>query len=254
MPTVLYTVPVLATLVALLGSAPTVGQDASADPLPDSQDYLAKLTTAMQAEWPDNRTINIVCHGHSVPAGYFRTPVVDTFHAYPHLLHVALKDRHPFAVINVMVSAIGGENSTQGAARFERDVLDHRPDLVTIDYALNDRALGVESARRNLTAMIDAAQQRGISVLLLTPTPDQGAELDDPQDTLNQQAAMIRTLAATKGVGLVDSLQVFRDRVAAGEALPDLMSQSNHPNHRGHELVLAELLRWFPEPVGTRVK
>ncbi|MEK5235702.1 hypothetical protein NST99_08380 [Paenibacillus sp. FSL L8-0470] len=38
--------------------------------------------TAMAGE----RTLNIVCHGHSVPSGYFATPIVDTFHAYPHLL------------------------------------------------------------------------------------------------------------------------------------------------------------------------
>lgn len=246
-----HTLAFLAALVPLLGSPSNVGQDAPTGSLPDRQQYLADLDDAMQVEWPGNRTLHIVCHGHSVPAGYFRTPVVDTFHAYPHLLHLALKERHPFAVLNVLVSAIGGESSAQGAARFERDVLDHRPDLVTIDYALNDRGLGVDAARRNLTAMIDAARQRGVPVLLLTPTPDQRAELDDPQDPLNLQAAMIRTLAADEGVGLVDSLQAFQDRVAAGVPLPDLMSQSNHPNHAGHQLVLAELLKWFPEPEGA---
>jgi lysophospholipase L1-like esterase len=250
MSTASHSLPILATLLALLVGPSTARQDRPVDPRPDRQQYLAPLTAVMQVEWPQNRTLHIVCHGHSVPAGYFRTPVVDTFRAYPHLLHVALKQRHPFAVVDVIVSAIGGESSTQGAARFERDVLDHRPDLVTIDYALNDRALGVDAARRNLAAMVDAAQERGIPVLLLTPTPDQRADLDDPQDPLDQQATMIRALAADKGVGLVDSLQAFEDRVAAGVPLPDLMSQSNHPNHEGHRLVLAELLEWFPEPDG----
>jgi len=32
--------------------------------------YLNELKTEMQAEWPNNRTINLVFHGHSVPAGY----------------------------------------------------------------------------------------------------------------------------------------------------------------------------------------
>ena len=64
--------------------------------------YLAGLSTAMQVLWPKNRTITIVCHGHSVPSGYFRTPVVDTFNAYPHLLHLGLKERFPNAVINVI--------------------------------------------------------------------------------------------------------------------------------------------------------
>ena len=33
--------------------------------------------------------------GHSVPAGYFAIPFVDTFNAYPHLLHLGLKQRFP---------------------------------------------------------------------------------------------------------------------------------------------------------------
>jgi len=70
---------------------------------------------------------------------FHKTPVVDTFNAYPHLLHLGLKERFPFAVINVAVTAIGGENSESGAARFERDVLNRKPDVITIDYALNDR-------------------------------------------------------------------------------------------------------------------
>jgi lysophospholipase L1-like esterase len=115
-----------------------------------------------------NRTITIVCHGHSVPAGYFKTPVVDTFNAYPHLLHLALKKRFPHAVINVIVTAIGGENSEQGSARFEKDVLCHKPDLITIDYALNDRRIGLEKARQAWTSMIEQAKAKNVKVLLLT--------------------------------------------------------------------------------------
>src|SRR5690242_1699681 len=72
----------------------------------DPATYLSELTAIFKTQWPKNRAVNIVCHGHSVPAGYFKTPLVDTFNAYPHLLHRGLKDRYPFAVINVIVTAI----------------------------------------------------------------------------------------------------------------------------------------------------
>ncbi len=42
---------------------------------------LADVSKLLMQRWPRNRTINIVCHGHSVPAGYFKTPIVDTFSA-----------------------------------------------------------------------------------------------------------------------------------------------------------------------------
>jgi lysophospholipase L1-like esterase len=216
------------------------------DVVADRTTYLAPLSASMTLPWPKNHTIFIVCHGHSVPSGYFTTPVVDTFHAYPHLLHQGLKERFPDAVINVIVTGIGGEESESGARRFATDVLNHKPDLITIDYALNDRRIGLERARAAWTSMITQATAAGIPILLLTPTPDQQAHLDDPADPLNQHAAQIRALAAHYHLGLVDSLAAFRQELATGVRLAELMSQVNHPNQRGHELVAKALLAWFP--------
>lgn len=221
------------------GSAPSEPLAAMAE------QYLHAVTAELARQWPRNRTVNIVCHGHSVPAGYFRTPVVDTFNAYPHLLHRGLKERFPYAVVNVIVTAIGGEDSEAGAKRFERDVLSLRPDIVTIDYGLNDRRIGLQRAEAAWKTMIAQVQATGAKVILLTPTPDTAAKLDDPADPLNQHAEQVRRLAREKGVALVDSLALFQGRLHAGELLDSFMSQSNHPNRKGHEIVAAELLKWF---------
>lgn len=207
--------------------------------------YLTPVISLMKMPWPKNHTVNIVCHGHSVPSGYFKTPAVDSLHAYPNLLRVALAERYTNAVINVIVTAIGGENSAKGAARFDADVLIHMPDVVLIDYALNDRRIGLGCARTNWISMIEKAQAAGAKVILLTPTPDQSAKLDDANDPLNQHAEQIRKLAAECDVGLVDSLAVFKAELARGMALTNLMSQMNHPNARGHELVAVELRKLF---------
>jgi lysophospholipase L1-like esterase len=215
-------------------------------PSADKERYLIEIIRAFLQPWPGNRTVNIVCHGHSVPAGYFTTPVVDSLHAYPQLLFVGLKERFVHAMLNVIVTAIGGENSESGAARFERDVLTLRPDVVTIDYGLNDRRLGLERARAAWQAMISQARAAGARVILLTPTPDTNARLDDPNDPLRRHAEQIRNLAHENGVALVDSLKRFEERTHSGVPLESLMSQSNHPNGPGHEIVAAELLQWFP--------
>lgn len=211
--------------------------------------YLAGVVDILETEWPKNRTVTIVCHGHSVPAGYFKTPIVETFNAYPHLFHRLLKDKYPRAVVNVIVTAIGGENSEAGAARFERDVLSLRPDVVTIDYSLNDRAIGLERARVAWVAMIEKAKAAGVKVILMTPTPDTKAKLDSPDDPLCQHAEQVRRLARQYGVGLVDSLAAFKRRVEGGAKLENLMSQPNHPNKNGHETVAKELILWFPSSV-----
>jgi len=208
--------------------------------------YLADILALLKKDWPDNRLVNIVCHGHSVPAGYFDTPVVDTMNAYPHLLHVELARRFPHAVTNVIVTAIGGETSERGAARFDQEVLVHRPDVLTIDYSLNDRSIGLERARASLVPMIEKALARQIRVILLTPTGDRTANLSDPNDPLNQHAEQIRALAREYNVALADSLAVTKAYVDAGGQLDDLMSHVNHPNRKGHDLVVNELVKWFP--------
>jgi len=212
----------------------------------DQNTYLADITSLMKSKYPKNRTINIVCHGNSVPAGYFETPFVDPFNAYPHLLHKGLKSRYPFAVINVISTGIGGEASDKGAKRFIRDVLSIHPDLVTIDYGLTDLFIGLEKAEESWISMIKACQQKGIKVILLTPTIDTRANLDDPNELLNKHAQMIRKLAEEFNTGLADSLSSFRRYIKEGGRLDDLMSHTNHPSIKGHELVTTELLRWFP--------
>ena len=216
--------------------------------IPERASYLSEITEILRTHWPANRTINIICHGHSVPAGYFSTPMVDTLNAYPHLLHVGLKHRFPFAVINVIVTAIGGETSESGATRFTDDVLCHRPDIITIDYGLNDRGIGLERARASWLSMIRAGLASGVKMILLTPTLDmtQAPTYDgEDRDLLADHADQIRQLAADNGIGLADSFAVCRDYIKRGD-LSDILSWSNHPNRIGHELVTRELLRWFP--------
>jgi lysophospholipase L1-like esterase len=237
----------LATTILGIVSIYVLTEGSKPQEIADSKTYLADVSALFKKTWPENRTVNLVFHGHSVPAGYFKTPVVDSPNAYPHLLFMRLKERFPFALINVIVTAIGGETSESGAARFETDVLSHKPDVICIDYALNDRPLGLEKTERALVSMIAKAKERNIKVILLTPTADMDAKWDDPGDPLNQQAELIKALAGEYRVGLVDSLREFKSYVMNGGNLSDLMSQGNHPNRKGHELVAAKLLEWFPE-------
>lgn len=210
----------------------------------DPMTYTADLCAELRVHWPENRLANFVCHGHSVPSGYFATPFVDTFNAYPHLLHRLLKASFPYAVINVIVTAIGGENSLSGAGRFANEVLNHHPRVVTIDYGLNDRGIGLPEAEKNWRGMIEAALARDCRVILLTPTPDRTI-LTPEGDVLRGHAEQIRRLAAEYRIGLADSLAAFDHRVAQGADLNNLLSWSNHPNREGHEIVAYELKRWF---------
>lgn len=203
--------------------------------------YLRELSLLLSKIWPANRTVNVICHGHSVPSGYFGFHVVNTFNAYPHLLHIKLKERYPMAVINVIVTAVGGENSETGAERFERDVLCHKPDLITIDYALNDCGIGLERSYKAWSSMIEKALSQNTKIILLTPT----GRMDDKAEMLEQHAEQIRGLAEKYGLGLADSFAGFKNYCLNEGSLADLMSWINHPNRRGHEIVAEKIMQWF---------
>jgi lysophospholipase L1-like esterase len=211
----------------------------------DPVHYLDALKAELKKEWPGNRTVNLVFHGHSVPAGYFKTPEVRTLEAYPHLLLAELRRMYPLSVINVIVTAVGGENAVQGEKRFAADVLTHKPDIVFIDYALNDRWTEPAEAGAAWESMIRQALDKGVKVILLTPTPDQGENILDPQAPLAVRAAQVRDLAARFGVGLVDSYAAFHALAESGVNLPDYMSQGNHPNETGHRIVADAILKLF---------
>ncbi len=196
----------------------------------------------MQVQWPKNNAVNIVAFGHSVPAGYGVTPRVQKRDAYPRQLEDALADRYPFAVLNVITAGVGGEDSSTGLGRLQRDVIDHHPRVVLIDYGLNDRGLSLAQSRQNLTTIIRDARAAGACPVLLTPTWDTDASPTAPGDKLGAQAAMIRALGAAERVPVADSLQAF---VSFKGDRKTLMAQSNHPNRAGHALVLQQLLPLF---------
>ena len=190
--------------------------------------------------WPAHKTVNIVCHGHSVPAGFRVTPEVDVLGSYPHLLRAGLAARFPTAVFNVIVTAKGGENSRQGEKRFASDVIALRPAVVCIDYALNDRRIGPEAAREAWISMIRQAQAANAVVILMTPTPD----VEDASGKLAEYAGQVRSIAQEMGTLLVDSDAIF---AGAGDVRA-LMSQRNHPNTTGHKLIAERLLSLFHQP------
>ncbi|BDZ42196.1 hypothetical protein GCM10025865_14950 [Paraoerskovia sediminicola] len=201
-----------------------------------------ELLHALTAAWPDNRALNVVWHGHSVPAGYHRTPDVRPFESYPHLVHRGLAERFPTAVLNSITTAVGGEHSVRGAERFDRDVLPHRPDLLFIDYAINDRALPLAAVGRAWRSMVRSAQRTNTPLVLVTPTGVSGCDLADPSDTLATRAALIRSLGTEFDVPVADVSAAWRRALARGVDESSLLSQENHPNARGHSVAAEEML------------
>jgi acyl-CoA thioesterase I len=230
-------------LIPLIFIFATINLKISAQ-ISDKQIYLEKLKEEFQKEWPKNRTVNLIFHGHSVVVGYFKTPEIKTFKAYPFLTAKMINEIYPISIINIINTAIGGENSEQGARRFKNEVLTHRPDVVFIDYALNDRTLGLKRAKIAWIKMIKYAKKFGAKVILLTPTPDLTENILKEEAVLAMHANQIKKIAELYQVGLIDSYAIFKN-IAQIEPLDKYMAQNNHINEKGHLLVAQEILKYF---------
>ena len=179
-----------------------------------------------------------------MPTGYTTRGVVDRTNSYPYRTLKKVNDFYPYSVVNTITTSIGGEQAEQGAKRFKEDVLIYKPDVLFIDYALNDRSIGLERAKKAWSQMIEEALEYGTKVILLTPTPDLKEDILSDDAELAKHSEQIRALAKTYNVGLVDSYALFK-KLAETEPLQGYMSQNNHINQKGHQFVADAISECF---------
>src|SRR5690606_543204 len=132
-----------------------------------------------------------------------------------------------------------------GATRFERDVLSMRPDVVFIDYALNDRRLPEGEVEAAWRSMARAAKKKGIPVVFLTPTGADHVRIDAPDEPLEIRAAIIRKVAAEEGVPVADVWAAWKAELKRGVKQGSLLAQANHPNRKGHEIAAKVIAGMF---------
>ena len=101
-----------------------------------------------------DKQLNVVYFGGSITNGYGSSDK-DT-KSWRALSGIWLKKHFPQAQINTVNSAIGESGTYLGAYRLERDVLSQHPDLLFIEYAVNDLTHGAsrETAAMQLESII----------------------------------------------------------------------------------------------------
>jgi acyl-CoA thioesterase I len=194
-----------------------------------------------------SESVRIVCIGDSVTAGWLEHGVLDQDAAYPALLRKRLANLFPMAMINVINAGLGGENVTGAAERLERDVLGHRPHLVTLCLGLNDMRQGKEALpefEAGLTALVERVQAAGGDVVLITPNTRADALQED--GTATEYVRNIRLVARKTGVELADVQAVYQGAIRMGAAPADLLSNRvSHPTREGHTIFANALMAFF---------
>jgi acyl-CoA thioesterase I len=171
---------------------------------------------------------------------------LDSDAAYPALFRTRLAGLFPMAMINVVNAGLGGENVIGALGRLERDVLSHRPALVTICLGLNDARGGKETVgefESNLQALVEAVQAHS-DVVLFTPNT-RGDALQD-NGTLADYVRSIRAVARKTGAGLADVNAIYQGAIRMGATPQDLLSNRvSHPTREGHTIFVNALMAFF---------
>lgn len=141
-------------------------------------------------------------------------------------------------------AGISGHKSNQMLERLKKDVLDKKPEWMTLSCGVNDvwhgdRGVKLEDYKKNITAIVEQAQAAGIKVVILTATMIR----EDPENDLNKKLApyndFLRELAAEKKLPLADLNLAMQKKVAelnAGQKDPGnkLTGDGVHMNPLGN--------------------
>jgi len=179
----------------------------------------------------------------------------------------------------VINAGIGGNNTTQARKRLKDDVLDQKPDLVIVQFGINDAMVDVwtnppattsrvskKDYEVNLRDIVRRIRAGGGQVILMTPNPLRWVKylrehfgkppyrLDDPQGftfILRDYAEIVRQIARSEKVPLVDVYTIFEDYgKAKGHAVDDLLGDGVHPNDAGHKIIAERLLEMITSRLG----
>lgn len=180
---------------------------------------------------------SITAQGWSQPGGYVR------------LVAAGLKANG--VEITSLPAGVSGNSSKDMLARYSRDVLEKKPDWVTISCGVNDvwhgdRGVALEDYQKNMTSLVDQAQAVGIQVMLLTATPI----MEEPENAFNAKLAdynaFLRVLAAEKHCLLADPNAAALAAIAAApKPRRTLTVDGVHPNPHGAELIAVSVLEAF---------
>lgn len=262
------------TLAALLAlsALPPAQADAPATPAPaaKSAKHFRDLSPDAQGRVGAGTLLQgvhkIVCLGDSI------TQFGDGPNGYVGLMRAYLAQAYPQNAFEVVNAGVSGNTSNDELARFDRDVLQKKPDLLTVSVGVNDVWHGFNAQhpqgggpggvtldvyRANVEKIVGQAQAQGIVVVLLSPTVI-GEDLNDPRNAMAADYTQaLREIARGRKCLFVDLRLPFETYLdlsrTTGHTDNLLTGDGVHMNDWGNRVMAATILSALlsPAPKGV---
>ena len=154
---------------------------------------------------------------------------------YAYLVYEWWKKSFPNAAFSFVNGGIGGTTSHYGGARAWKDVLCYRPDIVTVDFSVNDDA----------NEFFEETYEGTIRRLLAAPSAPAVVVLNNVfYDTGKNAQNYHNRIADHYGIPHVSIKDTVYPDVESGKIVrADITPDNLHPNDKGHRLVADEICK-----------
>ncbi|MBN2314460.1 MAG: SGNH/GDSL hydrolase family protein [Sedimentisphaerales bacterium] len=210
------------------------------------------------------QSLTVVAFGDSVTQGYTGVHTREPSVVYHHQLKRLLEERYPTHIFNILNAGLDGNTAETACKRLD-SVIRHDPDLVVIQFGLNDIAAnglyGLRAFERAVTRIIDRLRRETRADLVLM-TPNFIATGDNPRlppclkksgewkgliEMQNggvpaQYAQLIRRIGAEKNVAVADVYAAWEQLSEQTDTNTWLANGINHPDARGHRLAAETIM------------
>jgi lysophospholipase L1-like esterase len=184
--------------------------------------------------------LRIIALGDSLTQGWM---VRKGFLAF---LSEMLKKKYPSSRVEIINRGIPGDTADGGLYRLRGDVLDHDPDLVFIQFGLNDAFSGVHPGRFEaaIQAIVESVRSdTDAEILIITSVPVVYERMDEIADEFYGR---LEAVAGRENLPIARVHRFWMQKVDEGLEFRSLVqSDQVHPTVEGYRLMAEAIMEHF---------
>ncbi len=184
--------------------------------------------------------VTIVAFGDSITEGY------EVPRGFVDFWEEALRRKYPAALLRMINAGRSGDTTFAAVDRLRHDVITHRPDLVTVQFGINDCFSTVYRSefRENLQWLILRIQEEAQAEIALVTSPVPRNEND--QESLARYYDVIRFFASEYDLPIVQIDMEWKRILRGGGDFDALMLPDGiHPSETGYRQISRLFMELF---------
>jgi acyl-CoA thioesterase-1 len=184
------------------------------------------------------KSLKIVALGDSLTYGW----MVDK--GYLAFFEELISIRYPKSIIEIVNRGVPGDTAKGGLLRLAGHVISEKPDLVLVQFALNDAFTGhpVNQFKENISSIITGIKANtSAEILLVTSSALEGAD----KDIAGKYYSALSDIATDKGIPIALTHEYSEQKIARGTRFETLVQNDRvHPSEEGYRLMAEAIVSY----------